>query len=261
MRFILFLLLMSISLLASAQNKAVGTNEKLVFTASFNMSGLLTDLAQITMETSEIRTSSSTLLRLKCRAQTFSKWDNFFRINDLYESYVGANSLKPYLYKREINEGNYYKFMQYKYDRSSGKVESLLKKRAKVGGFYQEKENIQVGPATMDIVALIYNIRNLDIHKASTGSSDTFSVLFDGKENPVTLTLLGIETVNTEIGEKRCYKLGIALKNSDVLKGANSNLLWLTADENKIPVYARFKVAVGNGELRIKSVSGLKNSI
>ncbi len=106
MRFILFLLLMSISLLASAQNKAVGTNEKLVFTASFNMSGLLTDLAQITMETSEIRTSSSTLLRLKCRAQTFSKWDNFFRINDLYESYVGTNSLKPYLYKREIKEGN-----------------------------------------------------------------------------------------------------------------------------------------------------------
>ena len=46
---------------------------------------------------------------------------------------------------------------------------------------------------------------------------------------------------------------------SDVLKGSNSNFLWLTADENKIPVFAKFKVAVGNGELKIKSATGLKN--
>jgi hypothetical protein len=33
----------------------------------------------------------------------------------------------------------------------------------------------------------------------------------------------------------------------------------LTADENKIPVLARFKIAVGSGELKIKSAAGLKN--
>ena len=46
-------------------------------------------------------------------AATYSKWDNFFKINDLYESYVHPSSLKPYLYKRDISEGGYYKFMQY----------------------------------------------------------------------------------------------------------------------------------------------------
>jgi len=35
--------------------------------------------------------------------------------------------------------------------------------------------------------------------------------------------------------------------------------LWLTADENKIIVYGRFKIPVGNGELKIKSAQGLKN--
>ncbi|MBT8258880.1 MAG: DUF3108 domain-containing protein [Bacteroidia bacterium] len=261
MRPFLLLLLLLINLPTIAQNKTIGTNEKLVFTASYNMSGLLTDLAQVTMETSEIKTSSSTLLRLKCRAQTYTKWDNFFKINDLYESYVGANSLRPYLYKREINEGGYYKFMQYKYDRKSGQVQSLMRKRAKVGGFYEVKDNLRIGSESIDLVALIYHIRNLDIHKAGNGSSDTFSVLFDSKENPVTITLLGTETIDTAIGEKSCYKLSIALNNSDVLKGKNSNLLWLTADNNKIPVYAKFKVAVGSGELRIKSASGLKHSI
>jgi len=70
---------------------------------------------------------------------------------------------------------------------------------------------------------------------------------------------LGTETINTAIGKKSCYKLGISVTNSSVLKGSNDNLLWLTADSNKVPVFAKFKIAVGNGELKIKSASGLKN--
>lgn len=76
--FIIALLSLS-SCFVQSQNNAVGNNEKLVFTASYNMSGLLTDLAQVTMETSEVKTSKSTLLRLKCKARTFTKWDNFLR--------------------------------------------------------------------------------------------------------------------------------------------------------------------------------------
>ena len=49
------------------------------------------------------------------------------------------------------------------------------------------------------------------------------------------------------------------MNNNNLLKGSNDNLLWLTADGNKIPVYAKFKVPVGNGELKIQSATGLKN--
>ena len=66
------------------------------------------------------------------------------------------------------------------------------------------------------------------------------------------------ETINTAIGRKECYKLSIGLANNDVLQGSQNNLIWLTADENKVPVYAKFKIPVGNGELKIKSASGLK---
>jgi hypothetical protein len=72
------------------------------------------------------------------------------------------------------------------------------------------------------------------------------------------LTLLGKETINTKIGKKECYKLSVSL-NNNVLSDENNNLLWLTADANKIPVYAKFKVPVGNGELKIQSATGLKH--
>ena len=95
MKFLLTIISIFLLISVNAQNYAVGNNEKLVYTASYNMSGILNDIAQVTMETSTVKTSSATLLRLKCTATTFSKWDSFFKIRDLYESYVSSSSITP----------------------------------------------------------------------------------------------------------------------------------------------------------------------
>ncbi|SFN62440.1 Protein of unknown function [Bizionia echini] len=253
------LLLLFASTLGFTQNTAVSMTETLKFTAAYNMSGIMTDLAEVTMETSPVKTSKATLLRLKCTATTYSKWDNFFKIRDLYESYVSPTTLTPYLYKRDINEGGYYKFMQYKFKHKTKTVESIKKKRRGDGTIWEEKKNLNIGSSTNDIVTTIYKIRNLNLDQATSGKSFPLTVLFDNKEYKITVVYLGTEAINTAIGKKSCYKLGISVTNSSVLKGSNDNLLWLTADSNKVPVFAKFKIAVGNGELKIKSASGLKN--
>lgn len=258
MQRLLILALVLLHTVLFSQNTAIGTSEKLVFTASYNMSGILTDLAEVKMETSPVKTSKTTLLRLKCTATTYSKWDSFFKIRDLYESYVSPRSLTPYLYKRDIDEGGYYKFMQYTFSHKTHTVKSLKKKRNGKGEIWEEKKNVPIGTSTRDIVSTIYNIRNIDFSQFQKGTSKTFKVIFDNKEHMVNIKNLGQEQLNTALGSKMCYKLSISM-NNDVLKGSNDNLLWLTADANKIPVFAKFKIAVGNGELKIKSASGLKN--
>ncbi|MDT0557634.1 DUF3108 domain-containing protein [Ichthyenterobacterium sp. W332] len=240
-----------------SQNKTIVAGENLTFTASYNMSGILTDLAEVTMQTSEIKTSKTTLLRLKCKATTYSKWDSFFKIRDLYESYVSPKTLTPFLYKRDINEGGYYKFMQYKFNHKTKTVQSLKKKKKKEGGFWEEKKSLSINSSTKDLVSTLYHIRNLDIDKANIGDNMDFKILFDNVENIINVRYLGKETISTNIGRKECYKLSLSVKNNDVLKGSNANLLWLTADQNKVPVYAKFKIAVGSGELKIKSATGL----
>ncbi len=248
--FIIFFLVIS----ANAQNTAIGVNEKLTFSASYNMSGLLTEIAQVTMETSEVKTSNAKLLKLKCSAATYSSFDNYFKIRDLYESYVSPTTLVPYLYKRDINEGNYFKFEQYKYNRKANTVSSTMRKKNT-----EQNTTVKIGSNTRDIVSTIYHIRNLDISQASPGDSQSFTFLFDNEELIINVKYLRKETINTNLGKKECYKLAVSLKNDDALKGSNENLLWLTADGNKLPVYAKFKIAVGTGELKLKSAKGLKN--
>ncbi|WP_339624763.1 DUF3108 domain-containing protein [uncultured Winogradskyella sp.] len=259
MTYFIFTFLALLSLNNFAQNTTVVAGEKLIFTASYNISGLLTDIAQIKIETSEVKTSKHTLLRLKGTATTYKKWDDFFKIRDLYESYVNPKTLTPYLYKRDINEGGYYKFMQYNYNHKSKTVKSLKRKKNKDGKTWDENKVLNISAKAKDVMSTLYYIRNLDIYKATVGEQQNFKILFDNKEHTLVLKYIGKETISTKIGKKDCYKLAISIKGNALFKGTNDNLLWLTADKNKIPVYAKFKIPVGNGELKIESATGLKN--
>ena len=254
MRFSLITIFL-LSLTLSAQNNAINSGEKLVYTASYNMSGILNDLAQVTLETSTVKTSKATLLKLKTTAATYSKWDNFFKIRDLYETYVNPKNLTPYLHTRDINEGNYYKYMKYTFSHKSGTVKSIQKKKNN----QVENKTVKIGSGTKDIVSTIYSLRLIDYKNMSVGTSKTFTIIFDREEVKAKITYLGKETISTGIGKKECYKLSVGSSEPNVLQGANNNLIWLTADENKILVYGKFKIPVGNGELKIKSASGLKN--
>ena len=254
MRLLIILFLFTVTHI-SAQNNAIAAGEKLTYTASYKMSGILTDLAQVTMEASEVKTSKAILLKLKCTAATYSKWDNFFKIRDLYESYVNPNTLTPYLYNRDINEGSYFKSMKYTFSHKTSTVKSVqTKKNNNV-----ENKTVNIGSGTKDIVSSIYSIRLFDFKMMPVGTKKSFTIIFDREEMKGQITYLGKETISTSIGDKLCYKLAIGSNQKDVLQGTNNNFLWLTADENKIPVYGKFKIPVGNGELKIKSATGLKN--
>ncbi|CAH8283333.1 uncharacterized protein DUF3108 [Mariniflexile fucanivorans] len=252
---IVFLLFVALTVTVSAQNKAIASGEKLTYTASYNMSGVLTDIAQVTMEASEVKTSKATLLKLKCTAATYSKWDNFFKIRDLYESYVNPTNLTPYLYNRDVNEGNYFKNMKYTFSHGTNTVKSVMKRKNN----FVENKNLKINSGTKDIVSTLYYMRILDYKNMSVGTKKTFTILFDKEEIKGMITYLGKETISTAIGKKECYKLAVGSSETNVLQGKNNNFLWLTADENKVIVYGKFKIPVGNGELKIKSASGLKN--
>ncbi len=248
----------SITNVVLAQNTAVNTNEKLVYTASYTLSGLLTEIAQISLETSPIKTSTATLLKLKFTATTFSKFDNFFKVRDLYESYVNPKTLTPLLYKRDIAEGGFKKMEQYKFNHKEKNIDCVIRKFQKNGEF-EDKLTVPNSGNTRDLVATIYNVRNLDFSKIKTGESKSFYFLFDGKEKFMVVKYLGKEVISSNLGKKECYKLAVSLKNDNSLKGTNDNLLWLSADVAKIPVLAKFKIAIGTGELKIKSATGLLN--
>ena len=237
-------------------NTSFSNGEKLKFIASYYMSSLWTDIAEINMEVSEVKTSSQELYRLKCTASTFTAWDSFFKIRDLYESYVNKTNVKPYLFKRSVDEGGYTMNIKYIYKRKSQLVNATIQKRTHP----EKKVEVKISQNTYDLVSVLYMIRNIDLSTKKVGDIIKVSVLIDAKEEVVTIKYKGTETVNVAgIGNKKCYKLAISLKDDAILKGRDTNNIWLTADKNMVPVLIKAEIPVGSVQIRLASASGLRN--
>ena len=227
--------------------------EKLVFAASYNMSGLMTQLAQVTMETETIKTSKNTFLHLSCQAATFSKWDSFFKIRDLYESYVNPATLKPTLYKRTINEGGFTKTEKYVFKGDGRTVASTSKRKNNP----ETNRTFSVGSGTQDIVTLIYKLRTVNFKDFKKNETKSLTLVFDEKEIPVVVKYMGKEIVSAgNLGTIECYKIAIGAK-TQVLKGKDKNIIWLTADAKKIPALIKFSIPVGTGQLKLSNASGI----
>ena len=254
MRKIFFILTVTLAFNGLAQtNKSVKSGEKFVYAASYNMSGLMTQLAQVTMETETVKTSKNTLLHLSCQASTFSKWDSFFKIRDLYEAYVNPQTLKPSLYKRDIVEGSYTKKEKYIFKNDGRTIESTLTKK----NMQPVKKTFDVGGSTQDAISTLYQLRNIDFNKFKAGQIKTFTVIFDEKEMLVSAKYMGKETVAAgNLGRKQCYKISIAAK-TQALKGTDKNIIWLTADNARVPALIKFSIPVGTGQLTLTNASGI----
>ena len=240
-------------LLFNSSFSQIKPGEKLVFAASYNMSGLMTQLAQVTMETENMSTSKKTFFHLRCEAETFSKWDSFFKIRDLYESYVDPMTLKPSLYKRNIFEGGFTKTEKYIFKSDGKTVVSTSKRKTNP----EKRNTFSIANGTQDIVSLIYKLRTVDFQNYKSGQTKSFQLVFDEKEIPVVIKFMGKETISVgNLGAKECYKIAIGAR-TQVLKGKDQNIIWLTADSKKIPALIKFSIPVGTGQLKLSNASGI----
>jgi hypothetical protein len=254
MKKILFIITSIAALSLNAQStSAVKSGEKFIYSASYNMSGLMTQLAQVTMQTETVKTSKKTLLHLSCEATTYSKWDTFFKIRDRYESYVDPVALKSNLYKRDIFEGKYTKKEKYIFKSDGKTIESTVTKK----NMPETKKTFQVRNGSQDVVAILYKLRTINFSKFKAGQTQSFVVVFDEKEMSVSAKYLGKETINAgNLGKKVCYKISIGAKTNK-LKGTDKNIIYLTADAAKVPALIQFSIPVGTGQLTLTKATGI----
>lgn len=225
--------------------------EKLTYNGAYYMSGLMTNLAQMTISTSTVKTSKKSFIHTSLEITTFSKWDNFFKMRDIYETFIDPTTQRSSMYKRNIYEGGYAKTEKYIFKSDKKTVTST----SKVGKRAEKTKNFNVNPNAIDIVAMMRKLRSIDFAKYKVGQTLAMSIIFDEKEFPVSIKYMGKETISAGcLGKKECFKLSISAQSAK-LKGKDQNLVWLTTDAKRIPALIKFSIPVGVGQITIASVN------
>lgn len=178
----------------------------------------------------------------------------FFKVDDLYESYFDKETGAPYQFVRKIDEGGYTKNQEGFF----GQDGRVLVKDYK----HKTEKTVAVGKNVQDIISAFYYLRNHpNIDKLKSGDSITIDMFFDNETTKFKLKFVGREDITTKFGTVPTMIFKPLVQSGRVFKEKESVTLWISDDNNKLPVRVKAELAVGSIKADLDAFKGLKNPL
>lgn len=179
------------------------------------------------------------------------KW--FFKVKDRYESYFDKQTIMPYRFVRNIDEGGHTKNLVIDFDQKENKAHvNDIKHKKKI--VVDTKPNIQ------DMVSTFYYLRNnLNTDSLKIGDEVKIDMFFDEENYGFKLQYLGEETIHTDFGDIESLKFRPYVMAGRVFKEEESLTLWVSKDKNKLPLRIKADLAVGSLRADLEAFKGLKH--
>jgi len=176
----------------------------------------------------------------------------FFKVRDNYETYFEKETLLPYQFIRQIDEGGYTKDKKILFDQESYRATVLNKENKKIKTFSTEKE-------VQDLLSSLYYMRNKDISNFIIGDEISLPIFLDEEMMYMKLRFLGREKINTKFGEIKSAKFMPLVASDRIFKDEESVIIWVSDDDNKIPLRIKAFLAVGSLRADLHKYNGLAN--
>jgi hypothetical protein len=219
-----------------AQQPSYQAGEKVNYTIQYGLlnAGLATlDLQREFLDGNEV-------LHSKLYARTTGVADAFFRVVDIYESYISPSSELCLKSIRNIHEGRYRKYNVVLFDHKTRADSVIL--ISDLTGIHIAQKGIH------DILSCFYYFRNHIMPVDSNlqkGKIITIMTWFTDELYPIRLRYVGTEEVKTKAGRVRCYKFNPVTEVGRLFKTEDDVSFWFSADKNFLPVKIRFDIFVG----------------
>lgn len=245
----LFFLFCSLFTLAQNKPEAFGVGEWFKFRIHYG----LVNAGYATLELKESARNNRKCFYAVGKGYTTGMSRFFFKVNDDYQSVFDQETTKPYQYLRKIDEGGYTKNQEgfFNQDKNSVLVKDYKNNTEKT---FSVSENVQ------DIVSSFYYLRNHpDIDKLKVGESIMIDMFFDDEIYKFKLKYIGRELLSTKFGKVKTMIFRPLVQSGRVFKEEESLTVWVSDDENKIPLRIKASLAVGSLKADLDAFKGLKN--
>jgi hypothetical protein len=250
-RIILLIKLLFISNIISAQefcsikNDAWQSGEKVTFHVYYTLAGIYIYGGAAHFSIRLTNYDDLPAYHIIGEGKTNSFFDGFFKVRDRYESYIDTGSLQPYKFIRNIEEGSFKKTETVLFNQKNNTATS------QAGTF-------NVPQCVQDVLSSIYYARNIDFNKYKPGDKIPFSMFIDDKVYNLYIRYLGKETVKTRYGKFKAIKFKPLLIQGTIFEGGEKMEVWVTDDQNKIPVRIESPITVGSVKVDMMGYSNLR---
>ena len=179
---------------------------------------------------------------LEAVGYTTPTWDGIFMIRDTLYSHFDNNTFKPYEFSRKAHEGNYHKTFDYRFDYQDSVIYGDINRI----GRWQKNDTTQMVPNLYDMLSIAWYTRGLDFTKFAVGEKIPINIFLDSEICELYVRYLGTEKFKLAGTKHTCYVFAPLLVAGEVFKGGENMKIWVSADENRIPLMVESKILIGS---------------
>lgn len=169
-----------------------------------------------------------------------------YRIKNWYKSVIDEEGIFPWEFEQHNRENDY--------KRDFKAVFNHAKNLAIVGD-----KSYTIPPMVHDLVSAFYYVRTMNIGSMRKDSVFFLQNFYDDQTYSLGVKILGKQVVNVEAGKFKCILVEPLVVKGGLFKSEGNIIIWLSDDENKIPIKVAAKIPIGYVSAELTSYSGLKN--
>lgn len=178
----------------------------------------------------------------------------FFKVRDNYQSYMYKESLQPYRFIRNINEGGHTRHKEILFDHET--QEATVKNHK-----YNTVKKYPISTNIQDMLSTLYYLRNQNFEDIEVGHEVALKMFFDQEVYNFKLRFLGKENITMNFGNGRikirALKFRPMVQAGRVFEEEESLTVWVSDDKNKVPLRIKASLAVGSLRADLDQYKGL----
>ncbi len=232
--------------------------ERLTYDVSYHLMGMWVGAGEVTFSVSETSFLGHDCYKFKGVGTTYPRYNWFFEVKDTYMAFADKSDLKPYRFFRDVSEGNFYFREENLFDHPKDKVYSVLKVKERP----VEVDTHKLEPDIFDVLSMLYYTRQLDFASYAEGDKIPIRMFIDRESHDLFLRFQGTDTYDhSEYGEIDCYVFSPLLVEGTIFRSGEGMKVWVSKDENLIPVYIESEIRVGSIRSELVDYSGLRGPL
>ena len=180
-----------------------------------------------------------TAYRIFSHAETIGFVDVFYRVRDYNVAWMDAKTFCSLGYSKHLHEGRFMRDEWARFDSAKGVFTAKIKNKKDQISWVQGKipENVQ------DVLSSFYYIRSQNLIPGTT-----YTLTVNTQKNwDLLVRVYPPEEVQVPAGKFICFPVEPYLRDAGIfIQKGKKLLVWLTADERKIPVRMQSEVFIGH---------------
>ena len=182
------------------------------------------------------------------------------RVDDNWGAYVDTISLVPHISYRNIKEGRYRKNELVKFDHTTNNIE-VKEFNDSTGQFKEPMYYASPTKNTRSIISVFMYLRTIDFNSMPIGDTLMIPSFFEDTFYELEIIYKGKGKVKTKVGKFNAIKLVPIIPDNKIFDGENSITMWLSDDNNRLPIKVEADLFIGSSGIEIIHYEGVKNPI